>query len=267
MVAQDTVLSIDTEAGDYLYRIKREDDAHGSRIVYVLLKPSSLIPEQCRTSGPSFIQQVSKLDEWQEPWKTLTLSKDQPLLDDFPPHSLSKEVVPVGYKLYDLFTLQDVKQVKHRTCRFQESGTQCYMKIARFGFEIQTLKQEVRAYLTLTALGTNLAPKLLGFVYEETPDRIVGLVMEAIEGRRPTPVDFEMCSDALEELHRLGIIHGDINNHNIIIHADGVRFIDFEDAYIRTSNQDRSWAWRTSLEMQVLKDRLFSESDVGRPDI
>ncbi|KAF4997205.1 hypothetical protein FDECE_12158 [Fusarium decemcellulare] len=167
--------------------------------------------------------------------------------------------------LYDLSSLQDVEEVKHRTWRFQESAVQCYLKMARFAFEMEALERETRAYLRLASARTNLAPKILGYAYEETPDRIIGLVIESVEGQRPSPADLEVCTNALEQLHGLGIIHGDINNHNIILCGDSVKFIDFEDSYIRLTSSDRSWGWRTSLEMKILKDRLLSQSDVGRP--
>lgn len=233
--------------------------------MYVLLKSSSLIPKESRSHGPSIIQHLSKLNKWDGRWKTLTLSKEGLQLDNFPPHSLSKELVPEGYRLYDLFSLQDMEQIKHRTWRFRKSETQCYLKLARFAFEIETLEQETRAYLFLESLRSILTPKLLGFAYEETKDRLIGIVIQSVEGRRPTPADLEICREAVEQLHQQGIIHGDINNHNIIICADGVKFIDLEDSYVRSTEHDKSWTRRRVQEMRTLELRLLSESDVGRP--
>ncbi|KAM4066609.1 hypothetical protein HRG_012119 [Hirsutella rhossiliensis] len=269
MSIQDTILAIYSAEDDCLYRILREDDVHGKRAVYVLLEYPDLIPKDSRTYGPTAIRELSKLTEWYGEWKTLTISIDESGLrrqpDAFKPHALSQEYVYDGYGLFDIFKLKDLEGVKTRTWRFREQEKPCYLKMARFDFEIEALEREAKAYQTLTYYGSTLAPKLLGYAYEETHDRVIGLIIEEVIGRHPTIADLAICREGLRQLHGFGIIHGDVNMYNIFITKDGAKFIDFEESCIGTADQEEAWVRRANKEMQSLEEKLLDKSGEGRP--
>lgn len=271
MSIRDTLLAVDSAEDDCLYKMLREDDVVGKRAVYLFLEYPDLIPKDARTYGPSAIRELSKLAEWYDnmKWKTLTISKDESGLrvrrDAFKPHTVSREYVHEDLKFFDIFKMQDLMEVKTRSWRFRDQGKHCYLKMARFCFEVRALEREIKAYRELMRHGSDLAPILLGYAYEDTRDRVVGLVMEEVIGRHPSLADLATCQEALRQLHGLGIAHGDINMYNMIITKDGVKFIDFEEACLRLADQEDEWIRRTDKEMQLLEEKLSEKSGEGRP--
>ncbi|KAF4976656.1 hypothetical protein FZEAL_6718 [Fusarium zealandicum] len=267
MSAQDIVLSIDLAPEDCLYRILRKNP---ERVVYVNLEHLDLIPEESRTYGPDVIRELSKLPEWNNGWKTLTISKENTGIrsqrDIFEPHALPQAQVHDLYERFNILTLEEVQSVKSRVSHFQNQDTQYFLKIARFGFEMPSLAKEAEVYDILTREASTLAPRLLGYAYEpELEDdritgRVIGLVLEAVSGRHPGISDLGTCQEALQQLHGLGIIHGDINKYNIFLTKDGAKFIDFEESGISSVDESKK-----AKEMQSLYERLLDESGTGRP--
>ncbi|KAJ6784333.1 hypothetical protein PWT90_09956 [Aphanocladium album] len=264
--SQDTVLSIDAAPNDCLYRIRRSICGH-ARIVYVRILSNDFIPQDDRTFGPAILRRLSDLDEWHREWKTLTISASADNLridvDIFKPHSLSPEHVHDCYPLYDIADISCQEHMKTRTWRCSAPGAQVYLKLARFQFEIRALEQEVKAYNLLH--GSGLAPEFVGYVYEETPDRVVGFITEQVIGRYPNDAsDFAACLVALRGLHEKGIVHGDLNKHNIIITEDGPKFIDFEESIVLL-DQARNWEQCAQGEEQNLLASLSDQSGKGAP--
>lgn len=97
-------------------------------------------------------------------------------------------------------------------------------KIARFEWEIPRIEQETRAYQLLE--GSGLAPRFLGHIHEN--GRIMGLLLEKIEGCPASFQDLSICEAALEKLHELGLVHGDVNRYNFLVTEGGVKLVDFE---------------------------------------
>jgi tRNA A-37 threonylcarbamoyl transferase component Bud32 len=54
-------------------------------------------------------------------------------------------------------------------------------------------------------------------------------LIERIDGHRGGIADLGACQAAVEHLHSLGIVHGDLNRHNFIVSPSGVILIDFEN--------------------------------------
>ncbi|KAL2167500.1 hypothetical protein VTG60DRAFT_1194 [Thermothelomyces hinnuleus] len=103
------------------------------------------------------------------------------------------------------------------------------VKFARFPFEIALLEKETTAYQWID--GHQIGPTFLGHLTEE--GRVIGFVMERVGGgefRHATADDLGPCCKVLGRLHRLGIMHGDINKHNFLVHSGGVTMIDFDCA-------------------------------------
>lgn len=130
-------------------------------------------------------------------------------------------------------------------------GSSVIAKIARFEWEIPRIEQETRAYRMLE--NTGIAPRFLGHIHEH--GRVMGLLLEKVEGRPAGIEDLSQCRSALQRFHDMGLVHGDINRYNFIIH-DTVRLIDFERSQICSGA-----AMQT--EMASLRDQLMEDSGRG----
>ena len=97
-------------------------------------------------------------------------------------------------------------------------------KIARFEWELPRIEQETRAYQLLE--GSDLAPRFLGHIHEN--GRIMGFLLEKVEGRPASHQDLSICEAALGKLHELGFVHGDVNRYNFLVTEEGVKLLDFE---------------------------------------
>jgi predicted Ser/Thr protein kinase len=106
---------------------------------------------------------------------------------------------------------------------FQSPATMI-AKIARFEWEIPRIERETRAYQLLE--GSGLTPRFLGHIHEN--GRIMGFILEKIEGRPASIQDLNICETALEKLHELGFLHGDANRYNFLVTKEGVKLLDFE---------------------------------------
>jgi len=152
----------------------------------------------------------------------------------------------LGHKL--LFNVQEA------TCPQIEGKV--VVKLARFPWEIPLLEQETQAYEWIK--DTDIGPVFLAHLTEE--GRTIGFVMEHIaNARHAEPEDLTLCREALDQLHKLGIQHGDINKHNILIHDENVTLIDFGCA---TQCQDPE---RLAAELLSLESELRDTSGRGRP--
>lgn len=129
-------------------------------------------------------------------------------------------------------------------------------KIARFEWEIPYIEQETRAYQVLHQKDPTIAPRLLGHIREG--DRVIGLLIEKIEGRRRASIgDLHKCEKALERFHNLGLLHGDVNRYNFLVGDDDVKLIDFEGFTEDPTEEEKL------LEMQSLPAELVEESGRG----
>jgi RIO1 family len=126
-------------------------------------------------------------------------------------------------------------------------------KIARFEWEIPRLERETQAYSLVE--GTGLAPRFLGHVAEH--GRIIGLLLEKVEGREAGIGDLEVCEAAVRRFHSFGLTHGDLNRFNFLIGKNGVKMIDFENSNAQTDKQEMQ------REYEGLADQLMEETGRG----
>lgn len=100
------------------------------------------------------------------------------------------------------------------------------VKLARFPWEIWQLDYETQAYQWIQ--GHEIAPAFLAHLTKE--GRIIGFVMEHIvNARHAEPEDLPLCQETLRRLHRLGIKHGDVNKHNILVRDSTAILIDLDN--------------------------------------
>ena len=99
-------------------------------------------------------------------------------------------------------------------------------KFARFEWEIGYYIAETQPYSWIE--GHNIGPEFLGYLAEE--GRVMGFLIEHVEGHHATISDLPACEAIVRRLHGLGVLHGDLNKHNFLISERGAVLIDFETA-------------------------------------
>ncbi|EAW19565.1 uncharacterized protein NFIA_026390 [Aspergillus fischeri NRRL 181] len=203
--------------------------------------------------------------EWEEEWKTLTVRRGfqgiESNLDEFKPHGLHLEQLSIpGAIFLNLLDMRKVSRISDRISRVNYDGETWILKIARFRHEIPALQEEVSIYSTLTASAFPLAPKFIGFVYEETKARTVGFLMEEILGETPDIHNLKDCVETVRLLHTFGIVHGDLNKYNFLMTEHGAKIFDFE-ASAAEGEVDPTAAEE---ELKALASKLADESGIGK---
>lgn len=163
----------------------------------------------------------------------------------------------------DCLELRRIKQLTATTYEATYSGDEhlksmsspvVIAKVARFEWELPRLSQETLIYRSLE--GTGLAPRFLGHVHEH--GRVIGFVLEKLEGREANMNDLSSCQSAIRRLHNIGILHGDTNRYNFIIQGNQARLIDFEKSQLCPSATASMQA-----EMDSLCDQLAEDTGRG----
>lgn len=102
-------------------------------------------------------------------------------------------------------------------------------------------------------------PEVYGYVFEERPNRVIGFVMEYLEGPHAGPEDFSDCRSILTLVHQCGYLLGDLNRHNWIRTDAGMKVFDFEAAIPRSESKTSA-----DDELQALSFHLSDDSGIGR---
>lgn len=126
------------------------------------------------------------------------------------------------------------------------------VKAARFEWEVARIGRETRAYQLLG--GTGVASRFLAHVHEN--GRIMGFLLEKVEGRSASIQDLKVCEGALGRLHELGLVHGDVKWCNFLVQEKGAQLIDFE---CTRESVDGDLMCK---ELETLRTELVDESNV-----
>ncbi|KAE8396860.1 hypothetical protein BDV37DRAFT_90820 [Aspergillus pseudonomiae] len=257
---EEELLSLDLEENDFLYRIRRN-----SRIVYVSVLDGNILPPDCRTDSYRVLSKLRKIPRWEEDWETLTIRRSSQGIESSPneflPHGLDVEQVNIpGAIFVNLLDLTTVSRISDRISCVKLGTESWILKVARFKHEIPALQQEVSVYASLTLSGFPHAPKFIGFVYEGTEARIVGILMESITGKTPEIQNLRDCTEAVRRLHAEGIVHGDLNKYNFLITKDGAKVFDFENSIVQETVDPET----AESEMETLAIKLKDESGIGK---
>lgn len=207
-VSKDVVLDVEASDVDCLYRVARFDGAF-ARVVYVTVCDSSIIPAEERTESSLILKNLRRLAGWpNQDWHTMEVLKTESgirtEMDRTTPHALPN-ILLTQLPRYSVLDVEVLGWPKHRTSRARVGERDVFMKIAPFPYQLSYLRQEVLMYQYLHGENLPFAPELLGFVYEESPDRVIGFLCQAIHGRHPSATDHKKCMDALERLHAKGV--------------------------------------------------------------
>jgi hypothetical protein len=178
-------------------------------------------------------------------------------INKFTPHALNhRAILTRSDRRYNLLDLKRRDRISDRVSRVVVCDVVYVLEIARFKHELVALEKEIRAYCALMNHKFTLAPEFIGYVYEEEEDRVIGFLMEEIHGRHPGIGDLRICQYTVQQLHSIGIIHGDPNRYNIIITGDEARLIDFEASTLQKEGHHKE----ASDELQKLIENLIRVS-------
>ena len=226
---QPTILSMevdDEDSSESEYRLRI-----GKQVKYLIISPKTF--DRDTLSFP--IQFLPRLP-YNEEWTVAHISRDE-TSGDLKTSILNRNLAGVRCQWHhtrvDCLEVEKIKQltamafeaVSHSSFPVTLlSSATVIAKIARFEWEVPRIEQETRAYQLLE--GSGLAPRFLGHVHEN--GRIMGFLVEKLEGRSPSLQDLSICETALGKLHDLGLLHGDVNRYNFLVTDEGVKLLDFE---------------------------------------
>ena len=159
--------------------------------------------------------------------------------------------------LVDVLSLVETKRHRSGVHEVLYQGRPAVAKIACFEWDIPRIERETCAYLTISQHeDATIAPAFLGHVMEN--GRVMGMLLEKVQGEFASIADRTMCEKALRRLHRMGLVHGDINRYNFMVDRSKncVRLVDFEHAEPYETT-------KAVAEIESLRDELAETSGRG----
>lgn len=257
-IEQPVILSMevdDEDAYESEYRVQI-----GSQVKYLVISPGTY--ERDTLSFP--IESLPPLP-YHEKWTVAHISRNKTsndleytLTDQRLPgvnnqwHHLSIDCLSL--EKTNLLTAMVFEAVLHSpVLTHHDSKPTVIAKIARFEWELPRIERETRAYQLLE--GSGLAPRFLGHVHEN--GRIMGFILEKLEGSPASISHLSSCETAIGGLHRLGLLHGDVNRYNFLVTEEGVKLLDFE------GSQENASPESMHKELESIRTKLTDESGRG----
>lgn len=244
----------DSSESEYRLRI-------GNSVKYLIIPPKTF--DRDTLSFP--VQSLPSLP-WHDEWTVAHISRDETSSDlktSLSNRTLARVKCQWHHTLVDCLELEKIKLLTAMTFEAvshsilpiisQSPGTPIIAKIARFEWEIPRIERETRAYQLLE--GSGLAPRFLGHIHEN--GRIIGFLLETIEGRPASIQDLGICETTLKKLHGLGFLHGDTNRYNFLVTEEGVKLLDFEHLQENASPES------ICKELESLRLELMEDSGRG----
>jgi predicted Ser/Thr protein kinase len=257
LLTQPVILSMEVDDEDSFeseYRLQI-----GNQVKYLVISPGTFDRDTLSFPIPS----LPRLPD-EEEWTVAHVSRDE-TSGDLKTSISNRTLAGVRCRWHhtqvDCLELEKIKQltamafedVSHSVLPVTPSSATIIAKIARFEWEIPRIEQETRAYQLLE--GSGLAPRFLGHIHEN--GRIMGFLLEKIEGRSASFQDLSICETALGKFHELGLVHGDVNRYNFLITEEGVKLLDFECLLENASPESMR------KELESLRVELVDESGRG----
>jgi len=255
---QPVILSMEVDDDDSFeseYRLRI-----GNQVKYLIISPRTF--DRDTLSFP--ISSLPHLS-YREEWTVAHISRDEPsgeLKTSISNRTLAGVRCQWHHTLVDCLELEKAKQLTATAFEAispsilpitRPLSATIIAKIARFEWELPRIEQETKAYQLLE--GSGLAPRFLGHIHEN--GRIMGFLIEKIEGRSASFQDLSICETALGKLHELGLLHGDVNRYNFLVTEEGVKLIDFECLLENASPESMR------KELESLRAELVDESGRG----
>lgn len=183
-------------------------------------------------------------------------------------------------KRIDVLSLKQTKRYRSNVHEVLFEGYPAIAKIACFDWEIPRIENETLAYSIInqhqhqhpdSKPSTTIAPDFLDHLTEGENGRVIGFLLEKVDGEFASTDDLPECEEALRRLHGMGLIHGDVNLYNFIVdrsshnnssNNDGhvVRMVEFDHAEDFDETKAR-------LELESLASQLAEETGRGGPAV
>lgn len=220
---------IDDEDG--AYRIK-----WGDRIVYLSI-PTDVFDEDTMCRPYLLIPQLPTFP--QGPWTRMHITRNA--------HNGSLDVVTTDEPLpairstwhpqyIDVLALEETKCYRSNVYEVVYHGESAIAKIAPFDWNIPRIENETWVYSIMDEYQRQhpherqIFPRFLGHLTEN--DRVIGLLLEKVDGTYASIEDLSGCEAALRQFHKVDLIHGDVNRYNFLVEKESgrVKLVDFEYA-------------------------------------
>ncbi|KAI0190382.1 alpha-galactosidase A [Xylaria flabelliformis] len=242
-IAPDTTRAVSTDSIEVLSQeISDEEGMYRIRSgqqVYYLTISTDVFDEDTMCRPYLLLPQLPSLSDM--PSRKIKLSRNQDgSLAVTAYHDPLQEITFIWHeKRIDVLSLPRIKRLRSGVFETLYEGRAAVAKIACFEWQIPSLTRETWAYCVLTETqrpsdGPLIAPEFLGHLTEN--GRVMGFLIEKLEGRFACSDDLTQCAALLKRLHGLGdlgLVHGDVNRYNFIVEEccrGCVRLVDFEHA-------------------------------------
>lgn len=169
----------------------------------------------------------------------------------------------------DVPSLKRTKRFRSGVHDVQYNGAPAIAKIACFGWDIPRLERETWAYSALAQHQQShpneipISPNFLAHITEDV--RVIGILLEKVDGSAASIGDLAACEALLERIHRIGLVHGDVNRYNFLV-KEGVgcevRLIDFGHA--AEFDEERAMEELRSLPTELAEESRRGASTVLR---
>lgn len=239
----------------------------GSSVKYITIQAGALDAESLMDMPLNFQNIIPLLPYVKDDWNSAYISRDaasgklQPMVSQA---TLPRVQTIWDSKMIGFLDLERTAQLSllAQECKWKQAAVgdeavdqkTMVAKMARFPWEIQYIEAETRIYKLLQPL--HITPTFLGHIHEA--GRVIGVLLEKVEGRPANIGDLKICRAALQRLHDLKILHGDCNRYNFIIGADDeVTLIDFDNTKVDAD------AKAMDKEMAGLEEQLREETVRG----
>lgn len=276
------VLSQQIGDDDARYRIRA-----GNRVYYLTIPepPTRLFDLDTLCQPPLLLPKLPTLPDGNWTEMTLTAGPNGQVISHVSYEPLDEVTACWHPRRIDVLSVKRTARYNPRTSLVEFEGKQAVSKLAPFPWEIPYLQRETLVYeqiakseriaesvgqdLDLERLGASMdptepekrtsqhiAPRFLGHLTEN--GRVIGFLLEKIEGTYASLSDLPLCAAALKTLHSMGIAHGDVNKHNFVVERETrqVKLIDFEHAKLFSEEKGRR-------ELEDLAAVLTDDSNLG----
>ncbi|KAI0452350.1 hypothetical protein F5B21DRAFT_516118 [Xylaria acuta] len=121
----------------------------------------------------------------------------------------------------DVLSLERTRRFRSGVHEVQYNGAPAIAKIACFKWDIARVERGTGAYSILAHYHSQhpnespIAPNFLGHLTEN--GRTMGFLLQKVDGEPACVNDLANCEALLLRLHRLGMIHGDVNLYNFLV--------------------------------------------------
>lgn len=197
------------------------------------------------------------------PWTTMSIWRDKggSIASSISTWPLLGILTTWHERRINVLSLTRTRGIRLRVHEVQYDGGTAIAKIARFQWETPLIERETWAYSIISrhhsqhANEPPIAPNFLGHLVEN--GRPMGFLLQKVDGE-PACIDDSPDFEALlRRVHRLGLVHGDVNRSNLIVDREsgnGVRLVGFE----RCAEFDEELARK---ELLSLPAKLADETD------